>query len=212
MATYTVVEGDCISSIADEAGFFWETIWNDPGNAELKKLRKNPNSLLPGDVLVVPDKRKREEQCVTTKTHRFRLKGVPVQLRYRMLDVEGKPRARIPYSLIVDGAEKKGSTDGNGVLTETIKPKSKKARLVLKPAGEPEEVYLFDLGQLHPVEDMRGLQGRLKNLGFLDGEPSGEFDEDTADALRKFQKANELPETGEADAATQAKVAERHGG
>jgi len=37
------------------------------------------------------------------------------------------------------------------------------------------------------------------------------MDDATHDALRAFQKANGLPETGEPDAATQSKIQSRYG-
>ena len=46
MPTYTVKQGDCISSIADQMGFFWDTVWNDPNNEQLRNRRKNPNAHL----------------------------------------------------------------------------------------------------------------------------------------------------------------------
>ena len=55
----TVEQGDCIASIACEHGFFPATIWNHPDNAVLKRKRKDPNILLPDDVVVVPAGRHR---------------------------------------------------------------------------------------------------------------------------------------------------------
>lgn len=63
---------------------------------------------------------------------------------------------------------------------------------------ETGEEYELDLGYLSPVEFVTGIQARLSNLGYCQDEPSGSLDDDTRDAIRRFQKAQGLPETGEA--------------
>jgi type I restriction enzyme S subunit len=49
---YVIQPGDCVSSIAFDRGFFWETLWNHPKNAELKQKRTDPNILKEGDILI----------------------------------------------------------------------------------------------------------------------------------------------------------------
>jgi hypothetical protein len=56
-----VHQGDCLNSIADETGFFWETLWNHASNDSLKQQRRDPNVLEPGDVVHVPDKTPKQE-------------------------------------------------------------------------------------------------------------------------------------------------------
>ena len=85
MAKVTIRAGQCLTSIADARGLFWQTIWNHAGNAELKRLRKDPNILKPGDVVFVPDRQRKQEAGATEQRHRFRLKGVPVKLRLRLM-------------------------------------------------------------------------------------------------------------------------------
>lgn len=85
-AKYQVKQGECIGSIAYEHGFFWETLWNDSNNADLRQQRMNPNILLEGDAVFIPDLVLREESCATEQRHRFRLKGVPAKLRLRILE------------------------------------------------------------------------------------------------------------------------------
>ncbi len=83
---YLVETGDCISSIAHEHGFFWETIWNHPQNAELKSKRKDPNILQEGDVAHIPDLTLKQETRATDKRHKFVRKGAPAKLRFRIME------------------------------------------------------------------------------------------------------------------------------
>ena len=51
---YTVLQGDCLSSIAKKHGFAdWRVIYDHPNNSEFKKKRPDPNLIYPGDVIVL---------------------------------------------------------------------------------------------------------------------------------------------------------------
>jgi hypothetical protein len=82
---HEVQPGDCVTSLAFDAGFFPDTVWNDGENAELKQKRKEMNLLEPGDVVVIPDLRVKEESGGTDAKHKFRRKGVPAKLKIKVL-------------------------------------------------------------------------------------------------------------------------------
>ena len=85
MKRHQVKQGDCISSIAEENGFFWETVWNHPENKELKELREDPNILFPGDIVFVPDIRPKEVSEPTNQVHKYQVKNAPAKLTLRIL-------------------------------------------------------------------------------------------------------------------------------
>ena len=199
--TYTVKEGDGISSIAFRFGLFPESVWDDPKNRNLKERRKDPNVLFPGDVVYVRDKELKEVEGTTEQRHRFRRKGVPEVLRLRFLDEGGEPRADIPYVLDVDGTLLDGTTDADGVLACRVPPNARHGSLTLG-SGEEQEVLDLRLGHLDPVTEITGVQGRLDNLGYDCGDELGELGDETRRALCRFQTDHRLPVTGEADDAT----------
>lgn len=88
---HKVQQGECVSSVAFDHGFFWETIWNHPNNSELKFKREDPNVIRNGDVIHIPDLRVKEESGGTESRHRFRVNGVPAKLHLRFLE-EKKPK------------------------------------------------------------------------------------------------------------------------
>lgn len=83
---YEVKENDCISSIALEHGHIWETLWNDPNNAELKSERKDPNILHKRDHVSIPEIRIRKETVPSDAKHSFIRLGVPAKLRIRFME------------------------------------------------------------------------------------------------------------------------------
>ena len=199
---YEVQPGDCLNSIAFEQGFLWETLWNAPENAQLKQDRKDPNVLLEGDILHIPDLRIKEEAGMTETRHRFKAKGVPVRFRLRLL-LNGQPMSNEPFELLVDGKTHQGETDQNGVLKVPLLPSARSALLVLGE-GERQEKVEISFGCIDPIDTQSGLEGRLSNLGFT-------AEGDMPEAIRAFQTEYKLPQTGQADEATLKKLQEVFG-
>ena len=91
MPNHTVEQGECLSRIAAQYGFRdYQTIYNDPGNAELRQKRPDPNMLFPGDIIFIPDKARKDVAAETTKVHHFRVPGSQRFLRIRVEDLVGK--------------------------------------------------------------------------------------------------------------------------
>ena len=221
---YEVQSGDCMSSIAYENGFFWQTLWNHPSNAALKAQRKNSNVLMTGDVVYIPDLTVWNAPGATEMTHKFVLKGVPEKLRIKLLDLNHKPRANLDYIIVIDGNARRGKTDSTGEVKESIPPNAKAGTLTVaalgsvdktgKPIpGRPKnQVITLQLGNLNPVSEVSGLKSRLANLGFYKG-PIDENPNDNATkkAISAFQTKQGLPVTGTADDATKNQLQQLHG-
>ncbi len=94
---HTVQPGDCILSIAHEYHLPWEKIWNHPDNADLKNKRKDPNVLLEGDVVHIPDPVQKTISVPTGARHRVVVKRQVVKLRMRVVvDLGPKPAPAPP--------------------------------------------------------------------------------------------------------------------
>ena len=210
MPDYTVRQGDCLSSIAARYGLDWRSIWDHGKNSQLKRKRNDPNILLPGDVVFVPDKAVKQEDGGTQQRHRFVRKSASAKLRLQLLDEERNPRANLRYILAVDGSLHEGVTDGEGRIETEIPPSARSAKLTVQD-GEKQEEFELSLGHVDPISETSGVQQRLTNLGFDCGGESGTIGERTAAALRGFQKQSGLPETGQIDATTRQNLEEIHG-
>jgi N-acetylmuramoyl-L-alanine amidase len=196
-----------MNAIAAQYGFFWETLWNHQQNAELKAQRKNPAVLLPGDRVFIPEKRSKEESGSTGQVHTFRMKGVPAWLNLRIVDEWGEPRAGLSYTLLIDGQKRTGVVPKDGLISQSIHPRAKSACLKL----ETGEEWSLQLGWVNPVEYASGVQARLKNLGYQQGEVSGKADDITREAIQRFQADQDLAPSGEADTETRAALVRSHG-
>ena len=198
---HTVEQGECITSIAGEYGLFWETIWNHPDNADLKRLRQDPNVLAPGDVVVVPDKQIKQESGSTEKRHRYRLKAVPAKVKVRVL-FDDEPRANQTCQICVEGRWQKGATDGDGFLEFPVPPGAREAGIMIDQ-GDCQEFIELQLGQVDPLDSGSGAVVRLQNLGYDTTDPTS--------AIRAFQATESLQVTGAMDSPTKARLKERFG-
>ncbi|MFC2173083.1 peptidoglycan-binding protein [Acidobacteriota bacterium] len=212
MLDYKVKQGDCLASIAYRRGFFWDTLWNHPKNAALKKKRRDPSVLFPGDRVFIPDAQAKQEDCATEQRHQFCRKGVPEQLRIILLDRPGNPRANLQYSLTIDGVKHIGSTDSSGKIEISISPTARSGRLqILDDKGTPIEVYSLGLGKLDPVSETSGQQARLSSLGFECGPIDGILGPLTRAAITAFQMEQDLKATGKPDSSTLQKLQDVYG-
>jgi hypothetical protein len=204
-----VQAGDCIASIALAKGHFPKTLWDHARNRALQDLRKDPNVLFVGDEVFVPEVRLKEESRGSDQKHRFRRKGVPAKLNLQLM-FNGKPRANIPYILVIDGASRDGQTDGDGWVKESIPPNAAEGTLRLRPEGKPEEVFVLNLGHLDPIETVEGQKARLRNLGCFAGDIDATESDEFAAAIRSFQKKHDLEITGTMNDATKSKLKSEH--
>jgi len=148
---YIVKDGDCISSIAKNSGHFWETIWNEPANNELKTVRKDPNVLLEGDKVTVPDVRRKDEPGATEEHHRFRRKGEPAKFRLRLMrEPDSEREDRSVEDIVTFDA------DGN-CLSEDPEPQTEP----LEDEPRANVPYLLDV-------DAQRFEGTTDADGFLE--------------------------------------------
>lgn len=165
------------------------------------------NVLMPGDVVVIPDKVIKELPRPVDQKHLFVRIGMRALYRLQVFDFE-TPRACQDYTLVIDNKlTYTGTTDKSGVLEHQIPANSRKGELTI---GEDQAVLQILFGYLDPIEETVGLQKRLMNLGFYSGKANGEFDDATAEALKSFQRRFGLPATGQKDDDTIEKLRNMH--
>jgi hypothetical protein len=193
-----VAPGECLSSIAFRYGLRAETIWDQPENEELRKHRPNMFQLVPGDVVCIPDLRRRSEIIATGQRHRFRRLNVPEKLRIQLKDEGARPRSDLAYTLTVDGKAQTGTTDGEGRIEVFIPPDAASALLVIEGA-DGEEEHELALGHDTPAAHIPALLAMLRSAGFLG---KAEDVPTVIEALRSYQGARGLEVTGDADRAT----------
>jgi hypothetical protein len=209
MPNYTVQQGDHLSGIAEQFGFQnIDTIWNHPNNAALKKLRKNPHILFPGDILFIPDKTDKNAPAPTTKLNKFQIDLTKLKLNLKLQDINGDPIASKPVTISLEGAVvPPPATDGNGQTSSTIKKSAKNGFLVL---GDLE--FQLQVGSLDPIDKPSGQIARLNNLGYEAGDTQTVDTDAFESAVEEFQCDNQIkPITGACDGNTQGILQKVHG-
>lgn len=205
-AYHTVQDGDSLSSLALAYGLAPDTIWQDAANDKLRARRSRGETLLPGDVVAIPDKREKTDTRGMNARHVFRRIGVPILFELCLFDGDGLPLAGAAYVLEVDGVRHDGTTDADGVLKQIIPNDARAGRVAIDGLVDRE----LRFGWLDPIETLIGVQKRLTNLGFPCSHDEGRFSRDTHVALARFQRVAGLPDTGELDDATREEIRACH--
>jgi hypothetical protein len=199
---HVVKEGETLLTIAAAYGFGdWQTIWSHGDNAGLRARRPDPMVLVAGDEVVVPDRERRWERIETNRRHVFKVEGLEARLRLLVEDDLGAPLQGGAFVVETeDGRRRTGEVGPRGLVDCSLPPACRKATLTVT-LGKLVATWHLELGQLEPVETVKGVQARLNALGLLDGRLTGEVDAPTRKAIEAFQRRHGLPVTGAADEA-----------
>jgi N-acetylmuramoyl-L-alanine amidase len=171
MSTEHIVGKDeHLLSIARSHGFATiDPIWNHPDNAALKKLRKDPNILLEGDKVIIPDRQTKQESASTEKLNRFVAAGSALELHVKVQD-QGRQPVKGDATLTTgatttpmpqSGDIYKGPVAASANVGVLAFPLSKTQRQ--RPSIE------LRIGRLDPSDTLSGQQQRLNNLGYFAG-------------------------------------------
>jgi hypothetical protein len=204
--THMTKQGEHLSGIALQYGFTIDPIWLHTENADLKKKRKFPHVLFPGDKGVIPDKESMNEQGATEQRHRFRLKQDVLVLRLVVQDSEGEPVADTDCSLLLDLDRHELTTDGDGRIEMPIDAGTKEGVLSIRGLEMP-----LKIGHLDPVDEPSGQKARLNNLGYYAGELNEEDENMFKSGVEEFQCEHGLKVDGICGSSTQEKLEDVYG-
>jgi hypothetical protein len=213
---HTVRQGECLTSIARKHGISDpRRIHDHPDNAELKQKRPNPNILSPGDRVFIPPCTPKAFSCATDQTHRFVVRVLPVWLRVYLKGHGGRALANKRYRLELQNTAVTGTSGDDGLVEVRVPHDAEEGNLSVwlrERAEEPSMTWKIRIGHLDPIDDVSGVQARLRNLGFPPGAIDGRLGPSTRTAVADFQRRNDLTPRGELDRATLDRLTEKHGG
>jgi hypothetical protein len=157
-----VGEGDCISSIAFNYGITeWKKLY-DHQEQKFKNSRKNPNSLVIGDQVKVPQGPELSDTKSTGSKVKITVaKTKTVRLRLVVIDSMGNAIKDKPYTLkwavgVLSWGTKSGKTNAQGLIEADIPPNSRVAELKLdlttpQPAAAAATALANDPKRYPPV-------------------------------------------------------------
>jgi hypothetical protein len=181
---YVIRQGDYLLSLAHQFGFNPDSVWNDDKNAKLRQLRPDPNILLAGDVLYIPDqngKKAATHALATGTTNTFVSDAPTVTVSMHFLD---DYMASQPFTVQELPNLAGLTTDGEGRVTFSVPVTLATATLSFQAVSR---IISAKLGGLDPIDTLSGVFQRLQHLGYVD---AGEiFDDTNLDLIRTALRA-----------------------
>jgi hypothetical protein len=208
MKPYVVRAGDHLGRLALELRFNADEVWNDPQNRHLHDAGRTPDMLVPGDILYVPTTAPESLSVESETTNRYRAQVPTVRVGLILQDALGQPLANRAYTVEgVPGAERSGTTDGEGALEVSAPAWLRDLRVNVEDGPS----YVVAIGHLDPLSERSGLVQRLTHLGLLPKLGQAPSDEQLEDAIRQFQIRARIDATGELDDRTREELERAHG-
>jgi len=214
---HVVKAGDRMSRIAYQYGYKDYNALHAAQPEAFRKKRPNPEILMPGDKVALPEKKEQAHPTPDKKQKKYEEDTKLPEVKVRLV-VAGKPLAskslvvRIegpPYSLKqpFQGAV---TTDDKGMAAFHVDPIVEEVLLV---CDKPALSIKLKLGHLRPATEAGGVEQRLDNLGYRvpiapPAAPAGSEAEKKAKedherrlqkAAARFQERSSKPVTGKID-------------
>ena len=213
MKPYVIKQGDYMAKLGHTLGFDADAVWNDGKNKELKKARKNPNMLVPGDILFVPDE-PRKGLALEKETDNSYVATVPKISVSVIVTEDDEPIKDEKYQLRGLDDETEYQTDSDGRVEFKAPVHVREVELYFP---ERELTMKVGIGDLDPIDTDSGVRMRLTHLGFYGPKVSGEDqyvereDAQLAGAVAAFQASVGLTVNGILDDETRDALVEAHG-
>lgn len=135
------------------------------------------------------------------------------ELALRILGDDGEGLGDKRFEVRCSGERFEGSTDGDGWIRERVPADATQASITVWTVQYPDRgrrTWTVAIEELESASTLDGARSRLRNLGFATG--AGEaMDETTMESLRRFQRLNDVPVTGELDDDTSSALERAHG-
>ena len=205
MVPHSVQPGEhLVRIVAAEHVSSYRRVWDHSSNKDLASKRKNPNILLPGDVVNLPNPAPKTADAPTEKVSRF-VATTEDKLDFRvvLLDENNQPMKSLKCQFLEEGRE--ATSDGSGMLERLeLFPSFELGVLRFDFREDVRLAFAVAVGHLDPLDTPSGIQERLSNLGYYAGE-IGYADDDAMAlkcAIEEFELENGLEPTGDPANAT----------
>ena len=199
-------QGEYLKKLAADHGFDPREVWNDPANAQLAQLRTNPNLLVEGDILYIPDTPPVWLPVQVGEVNRFVGTVATNKLTLKLV-AKGKALANATCRITGVPGMSSATTDGEGTL-QLVVPLS--VTSVTIDVDSPRFHAVARVGHLDPPDTDSGVRMRLRNLQYLH-DHSVTDDDCMKLAISNFQADQGIEVSGALDDATRAALVEAHG-
>lgn len=188
----------------------WRALYEHSDNRELRRRRSDPRMLRPGDRVCIPPPPAASAPIEARRSNQ--LTGTPheCEVNFRLALDEGAALAGQRWELVVGTTVHTGTTGDDGVLRVAVPAREISGTLRLFSGEALRHQVRVAIGHMPPVDDVDGVQARLRNLGY-GCEVTGSQCDRTREAIRLYQSTFREEPTGQLDDETRARLVADHG-